>query len=51
MVKRYGHDDLVDVEDLRQRCVADDQWMASNLDAVAFANTCADKNHEVLTRR
>jgi hypothetical protein len=51
MVKRHGHDDLVDVEDLRQGCVAHDHWMASNLDAVAFANTWADQNHGVVTRR
>ena len=61
LVKRYAEADrqsmnawlesLVDVEDMRRRCVAHGQWMSNNPEAVAFAETWADQNLDVLPRR
>lgn len=56
MVKRYAETDqqsmnswiegLLDVEDMRRRCVAHDRFMASHPDAVAVAEAWADHNLE-----
>jgi hypothetical protein len=53
-VKRYAEVDqqsmnswiegLLDVEDMRRRCAAHDQWMSTHPDAVAFTEAWADWN-------
>lgn len=60
-VKRYADADqqsmnswiegLLDVEDMRRRCAAHEQWLGSNADAVAFAEAWADQNLDELTGR
>lgn len=42
---------LLDVEDMRRRCAAHEQWMARNPDAIAFAEAWADRNSDELRRR
>jgi hypothetical protein len=61
MVKRYAEadqqsmnswiEDLLDVEDMRRRCVAHERFMASHPDAVAFSEAWADRNLEELAGR
>ncbi len=60
-VKRYADADqqsmnswiegLLDVEDMRRRCAAHDGWMTAHPDAVAFAETWADRSLDELPRR
>lgn len=60
-VKRYAEADqqsmnswiegLLDVENMRRRCVAHDKFMATNPDAVAFSEAWADRNLEDLAQR
>lgn len=60
-VKRHANGDrqsmnswiesVLDVEDMRRRCVAHDQWMAAHPDAVAFAEAWADRNLDELAER
>lgn len=60
-VKRYADADrqsmnawiegLLDVEDMRRRCAAHDQWMASHPDATAFTEAWAHRNLRELTGR
>lgn len=61
MVKRYADADhqsmnswiegVLDIEDMRRRCAAHDQFMASHPDAVAFSEAWADRNLEELAGR
>lgn len=61
MVKRYAEVDqqsmnswiecLLDVEDMRRRCAAHDQWMSARPDAVAFTEAWADRNLDELAGR
>ncbi|MBY0291278.1 MULTISPECIES: hypothetical protein [Mycobacteriaceae] len=41
---------LLDVEDMRRRCAAHDQWASKHPEAVALAESWADQNLEELTR-
>lgn len=60
-VKRYAEADqqsmnawiegLLDVEDMRRRCVAHERYMASHSDAVTFSEAWADRNLEELAGR
>jgi hypothetical protein len=60
-VKRYAEADqqsmnswiegLLDVEDMRRRCAAHDQWMTEHPDAVSFAEAWADSNLDELAGR
>lgn len=60
-VKRYAETDhrsmnawveeLLDVEDMRRRCAAHEEWLATHPQAVAFAEAWADGNLDELTRR
>jgi hypothetical protein len=60
-VKRYAEaeclsmnafiEHLLDVEDMRQRCIAHDQWMKDHPEAVAFSEAWADQNLDGLTKR
>lgn len=60
-VKRYAEADqqsmnswiegLLDVEDMRRRCVAHGSWLAAHPDAVAFAEVWADRNLDELAGR
>lgn len=60
-VKRYADLDrqsmnswieaLLDLEDMRRRCAAHEQWIAARPDAVATAESWADRNHAQLGRR
>ena len=60
-VKRYAEaeslsmnafiEHLLDVEDMRQRCIAHDQWMKDHPEAVAFSEAWADQNFDGLTKR
>lgn len=60
-VKRYADEDqqsmnswiesLLDIEDMRRRCAAHDQWMSNHPEAVIFAEMWADQNYEGLPRR
>lgn len=60
-VKRYAEadqqsmnswiEDLLDVEDMRRRCVAHGRWMSARPDAVAFAEAWADRNLDELAGR
>jgi hypothetical protein len=60
-VKRYADADqrsmnswiegLLDVEEMRRRCAAHDQWMAAHPEAVAFAEAWADRNLDELAER
>jgi hypothetical protein len=45
MAQRYAHDDI---DDLRRRCVVHDQWMADHPEVVAFVETRADQNLEMI---
>lgn len=42
---------LLDVEDMRRRCVAHGQWMADHPDAVSFTEAWADRNLDELGKR
>jgi hypothetical protein len=54
VVKRYAAQDqqsmnswiegLVDIEDMRRRCTAHDQWMQAHPEAAAFSEAWADRN-------
>lgn len=60
-VKRYADEDqqsmnswiesLLDVEDMRRRCAAHDQWMRANPDVAAFSEAWADRNLDELAER
>ena len=60
-VKRYADADqqsmtswienLLDVEDMRRRCTAHDQWMQAHPDATAFSEAWADRNLDELAER
>jgi hypothetical protein len=60
-VKRYAEADqqsmnswiegLLDVEDMRRRWAAHDQWMTEHPDAVSFAEAWADSNLDELAGR
>jgi len=60
-VKRYADADqqsmnswiegLLDIEDMRRRCVAHDRWMTAHPVAVASTEAWADRNLDELTRR
>jgi hypothetical protein len=60
-VKRYAAEDqqsmnswvegLLDIEDMRRRCVAHDQWMLAHPDAAAFSEAWADRNLDDLAGR
>jgi hypothetical protein len=60
-VKRYADADqqsmnswiesLLDIEDMRRRCAAHDQWMRSHPDATAFSEAWADRNLDELAQR
>jgi hypothetical protein len=39
-------ENLFDIEDMRRRCAAHDQWMSRHPEAVTFAETWADENLE-----
>ena len=61
VVKRYADADqqsmnswienLLDIEDMRRRCAAHDQWMRSHPDATAFSEAWADRNLDELAER
>ncbi len=42
---------LLDAEDMRRRCAEHGEWMASDPDAVAFAEAWADRNYDELAQR
>jgi hypothetical protein len=42
---------LLDVEDMRRRCLAHDRWMAAHPEVVAFAEVWADHNLDALAER
>ena len=42
---------LLDLEDMRRRCVAHDQWLSAHPGAVSFAEAWADKNFDELAGR
>jgi hypothetical protein len=60
-VKRYADADrqsmnswierLLDVEDMRRRCAAHDQWMLAHPDATTFSEVWADRNIDELAGR
>ncbi len=60
-VKRYAQADqtsmnswiesLLDVEDMRRRCAAHDQWMAARPETAAFAEAWTDRNLDELAGR
>jgi hypothetical protein len=60
-VKRYADADrqsmnswierLLDVEDMRRRCAAHDQWMLAHPDATSFSEVWADRNIDELAGR
>ncbi len=60
-VKRYADSDqqsmnswienLLDVEDIRRRCAAHDQWMRAHPDATSFSQAWADRNLDELAER
>jgi hypothetical protein len=61
VVKRYAAQDqqsmnswiegLVDIEDMRRRCAAHDQWMQAHPEAATFSEAWADRNLDDLTGR
>jgi hypothetical protein len=61
VVKRYAAQDrqsmnswiegLVDIEDMRRRCTAHDQWMRAHPEAAAFSEAWADRNLDDLAGR
>lgn len=60
-VKRYAAADQqsmnawietrLDVEDMRRRCAAHEEWMATHPEAAAFAEAWADRSLDELGRR
>lgn len=42
---------LLNVEDMRRRCVAHERWLAARPEAVAFAQAWADRNLDELAVR
>jgi hypothetical protein len=60
-VKRYADADqqsmnswienLLDIEDMRRRCTAHDQWMRAHPDATAFSEAWADSSLDELAER
>ena len=60
-VKRYAAEDqqsmnswvegLLDIEDMRRRCAAHDQWMLAHPDAATFSEAWADRNLDDLAGR
>jgi hypothetical protein len=42
--------EAVDLKDLKRRCVAHDQWMAANPQAVGFSEEWAAGNYDELAR-
>jgi hypothetical protein len=60
-VKRYAEADqqsmnswiegLLDVEDMRRRCAAHNEWMVAHPEAGAFATAWADRNLDELAGR
>lgn len=60
-VKRYADADeqsmnswiegLLDVEDMRRRCAAHDQWMQDHPEFIAFSEAWADRNLDELAGR
>ncbi|OIN81365.1 hypothetical protein [Mycobacterium malmoense] len=60
-VKRYAEADqksmnswvehLLDMEDMRRRCQAHDQWLQEHPDVAAFSEAWADRNLNELTKR
>jgi hypothetical protein len=42
---------LLDIEDMRRRCAAHDQWMRANPDSTAFNEAWADRNLDELAER
>jgi len=60
-VKRYADADqqsmnswiekLLDIEDMRRRCAAHDQWMRAHPDATVFSEAWADRNLDELAER
>jgi hypothetical protein len=60
-VKRYADADqqsmnswienLLDIEDMRRRCAAHDQWMRAHPDATAFSEAWGDRNLDELAER
>lgn len=60
-VKRYAEADqksmnswvehLLDMEDMRRRCQAHDQWLQEHPDVAAFSEAWADRNLDELTKR
>lgn len=60
-VKRYADADqqsmnswiesVLDVEDMRRRCAAHDQWMRAHPDATAVSEAWADRNLDELAQR
>ncbi|GAB4972187.1 hypothetical protein MAHJHV57_53570 [Mycobacterium avium subsp. hominissuis] len=42
---------VLDVEDMRRRCVAHDQWMRTHPEATAFSEAWADRNLDELAQR
>ena len=39
---------LLDIEDMRRRCAAHDQWMLAHPDATSFSEAWADRNLDEL---
>jgi hypothetical protein len=60
-VKRYADADqqsmnswiekLLDIEDMRRRCAAHDQWMRAHPDATVFSEAWGDRNLDELAER
>ncbi len=60
-VRRYAEDDsksmngwiegLLDIEDMRRRCAAHEQWLAEHPDGARFAEVWADGNLDELAGR
>lgn len=44
-------EEVLDAEDMRRRCAAHHQFLANNLDVVAFAEDWADRNRDDLAQR
>ena len=44
-------ENLLDIEDMRRRCAAHDQWMRARPDATAFSEAWADRNLDELAKR
>ena len=60
-VKRYADADqqsmnswienLLDIEDMRRRCAAHDEWMRAHPEGTAFSEAWADRNLDELVER